>query len=429
MIAKKGLFEGELHIGGGERPAVVPAHVASQEESIGAPGVLQRPAFGELRYGVQPFVQSYQAVEDLVCNRMRVARRRHGRVERARIAALGNDQGDGLIPRRWRGAARGRGHDDQQSDRFPGGDHGGMLPQTRRKERATPSPASSARRLIADGGSMATNVVLEAQVPVWSGKEQNVRAGSLRMEGDAMDMNRRTLLMSLVAGSGTRAGQPSLAQDSAAPDPSLYIPKAHLVEERRFLHDFMDEFAFADLVTAIPALRITHIPTLLDRAAGRFGTILGHISAQNPQRAAFDGAQSAVIVFRGPHGYISPTWYAKADVVPTWNFAVVHASGRPRAIADKARTHHLLSRLIAKFEGAVKSGYDFAKLPEGYVSRMMQGIQAFEMPIDVLEGKFKLGQERSEGDRQGVLEHLRDGGYRERSLYELTEGFYRTPPK
>jgi transcriptional regulator len=244
-----------------------------------------------------------------------------------------------------------------------------------------------------------------------------------------MDMDRRTLLMSLVAGSGMLASEAALAQDSPTPDRSLYIPRAHLVEDRTFLHDFMDEFAFVDLVTATPMVRITHIPTLLDRAAGRYGTILGHISAQNPQRTALDGAQNAVIVFRGPHGYISPTWYAKADVVPTWNFAVVHASGRPRAITDKARTHDLLSRLIAKFESEVKSGYDFSKLPESYVSRMMQGIAPFEMPIDALEGKFKLGQERSEGDRQGVLARLREGGYRERSLHELTEGFYRMTSK
>jgi transcriptional regulator len=192
----------------------------------------------------------------------------------------------------------------------------------------------------------------------------------------------------------------------------------------------MDEFAFVDLVTASPTLRITHIPVILDRTAGRYGSLLAHISAQNPQRVTFDGAHTAIVVFRGPHGYISPSWYAKQDVTPTWNFSVVHASGRPKAITDSAQAHALLARLIRKFEGSVKSsGYDFSKLPESYVTGMMKGIAPFEMEIEALEGKFKLGQERSEGDRQGVLAHLQKEAYHERSLYEMTEAFYRTVPK
>src|SRR5579883_1777947 len=119
-----------------------------------------------------------------------------------------------------------------------------------------------------------------------------------------MKMNRRALLASLAAaGSSLRAQQPG-----APPPGSLYIPKAHLVEDRKFLHDFMDEFSFVELITAAPDLRITHIPVFLDRSAGKFGAIYGHISKQNPQSRTFDGNHDAVIVFRGPHGYISPTW-------------------------------------------------------------------------------------------------------------------------
>jgi transcriptional regulator len=244
-----------------------------------------------------------------------------------------------------------------------------------------------------------------------------------------MNMHRRTMIMSLIAGPGMLApGQP--APESSAPDPSLYIPKAHLVEDRKFLHDFMDEFPFVDLVTPQPTLRITHIPAVLDRTAGRYGTILAHISAQNPQRATFDGAHGAVIVFRGPHGYISPSWYAKQDVVPTWNFSVVHASGRPKAMTDPVRARGLLARLIKKFESAVgSSSYDFSKLPDSYVTGLMKGIAPFEMEIEALEGKFKLGQERPEGDKQGVLAHLQKGAYHERSLYDVTEAFYRTVPR
>ena len=247
-----------------------------------------------------------------------------------------------------------------------------------------------------------------------------------------MELDRRTVLFSLLATPLVIGDESAQAQDgSAPPDPSLYIPKAHLVEERKFLHDFMEEFSFVDLITATPTLRITHIPSVLDRTKGRFGAVLGHISAQNPQRASFDGTQRALIVFRGPHGYISPTWYSTTgNVVPTWNFGVVHVSGRPKAIAEPARTRELLATLIKKNERGVGSTtYDFAALPEDYVAKMMQGITAFEMEIEAIEGKFKLGQERSPADRQGILAHLREGGYRERSLYDVTEAFYRATPK
>jgi transcriptional regulator len=247
-----------------------------------------------------------------------------------------------------------------------------------------------------------------------------------------MDITRRTMLLGLASTTALAAGDDVRGQESPpAPDPSLYSPKAHLVEDRAFLHDFMEEHSFVDLITATPTLRITHIPSFLDRGRGRFGTVLGHISAQNPQKQAFDGRQSAVIVFRGPHGYISPTWYAKQDsVVPTWNFGVVHVSGRPRLISDKARTYELLATLIRANERRIGStGYDFAAQPKEYVERMMQGISPFEMELEAIEGKFKLGHERSEADRNGVLGHLEKEPYRERSLYQLTSAFYQRSPK
>jgi transcriptional regulator len=246
------------------------------------------------------------------------------------------------------------------------------------------------------------------------------------------DLNRRAVLLGLLSAAAMCDENPIAAQEAqTAPDPTLYIPRAHVVEERAFLHDFMEEYAFVSLITTTPTLRITHIPTILDRARGRLGTIRAHISVQNPQKAALDGTHEAVIVFRGPHSYISANWYAVRDsVVPTWNFGVVHASGRPRLITDRDKAYDLLATLIRTNERrAGSTGYDFAGQPREYVDRMMQGISPFEMEIDALEGKFKLGQERSEGDRAGVLEHLKAGGYKERSLYELTAALYQNRPK
>jgi transcriptional regulator len=204
------------------------------------------------------------------------------------------------------------------------------------------------------------------------------------------------------------------------PGETLYIPQPHLVKDRKLLHDFMDEFAFVDLVTAAPAIRITHIPALLRRDAGKHGTVFGHISRQNPQRAALESREQGMIVFRGPHSYISPSWYAKTEAVPTWNFAVVHASGKLKPITDKKALQGLLAQLIQKFD---QSTYDFHKLPESYVDGMVGGIIGFEMEIELLEGKFKLGQERSAADQAGILQNLPEVK-RERSMHDFTASFY-----
>jgi len=254
--------------------------------------------------------------------------------------------------------------------------------------------------------------------------------------GSIMKVHRRNLLAGLAF-----AGAFAELESQAEPNPddhsafanTVYIPKAHLVEDRKFLHEFMNENAFVDLVTATPTLRITHIPCFMDRTKGEFGTIFGHISRNNEQTKAFDGVQQAVLVFRGPHGYISPSWYPKHDLsVPTWNFGVVHASGALRKITDKDELHGLLAKLIAKNEDYRKSDYDFAKLPDSYINGMLGGIVGFEMNIALLEGKFKLGHEHNEGDRAAILEHLK-AEKPEKSLYDLTAAFYQahpvTPPK
>ncbi len=204
---------------------------------------------------------------------------------------------------------------------------------------------------------------------------------------------------------------------------SLYIPQPQRVEDREVLHDFMDEFPFADLVTSTPAIRITHIPVMLDRAAGKYGILYGHLSRQNPQSRMLDGQHPSLVVFHGPHGYISPTWYEKTEVVPTWNFAVVHVSGKPRPVTEKKALHDLLRKLIDKFERYERSAYDFTKLSDSYKYGLMAGIVGFEMEIELIEGKFKLGQERSETDKASVLRHLRSANP-PRSLHDLTASFY-----
>jgi transcriptional regulator len=239
-------------------------------------------------------------------------------------------------------------------------------------------------------------------------------------------MNRRNLLAGFALASVEARAQ---TRTTGAAAESLYIPKPQLIEDRRLLHDFMEEFAFVDLVTVSPSLRITHIPVWLDRAAGAYGTIHGHISRQNPQSGAFDGRQTGVIVFRGPHGYISPTWYTKTEnVVPTWNFAVVHATGKLRPVEGNKELNELLSKLIAKFESYEGTSYDFTRIDDSYKNGLMGGIIGFELEIELLEGKFKLGQDRSPADKQSLLKKLGDARA-PRSLREFTASFYERQSK
>jgi transcriptional regulator len=214
-------------------------------------------------------------------------------------------------------------------------------------------------------------------------------------------MKRRDLF-SAFAGAIASAGNAGPGMET------LYIPDAHRVEDLKLLHDTMEDYPFAGLVTTAPSLRITHIPVWLDRSAGKFGTVYGHVAKHNPQSSVFDGRNTAVIVFQGPHAYISPTWYENPKSVPTWNFSTVHASGKPQPVTDESQLHALLATLIARSEGKYsKSNYNLDELPQTYTNSLMQGIVGFRMPVEMLEGKFKLGQERSEKDKESVIAHLK----------------------
>jgi len=216
-------------------------------------------------------------------------------------------------------------------------------------------------------------------------------------------MKRRDLITGFA---GAVAG--TAAPDAGVGMETLYIPDAHRVEDLKLLQDTMDDYPFADLVTTSPALRITHIPVWLDRGAGKFGTLYGHVAKHNPQSSAFDERNTAVIVFHGPHAYISPSWYENPKSVPTWNFSTVHVSGKPQPVTDESQLRALLATLIVRSEGKYSKGnYNFEELPKSYTSSLMQGIVGFRMPIENLEGKFKLGQERSEKDKGSIVAHLK----------------------
>ena len=191
----------------------------------------------------------------------------------------------------------------------------------------------------------------------------------------------------------------------------MYVPKHFEVDELPLLHDMMSANSFATLVTASSegSPFATHLPLLLDRDAGEFGALRGHVARANPHWKDLDGVREALVIFSGAHGYISPAWYSTDRAVPTWNYVAVHAYGRPRVIEDPKRTMAVLCDLVEAYEDRREGRWRLESAPAEYIEGMARAIVAFEMPIERLEGKFKLSQNRPD-DIEGVVEALRSQG-------------------
>jgi transcriptional regulator len=192
----------------------------------------------------------------------------------------------------------------------------------------------------------------------------------------------------------------------------MYLPP-HFNEDRLdVLHGAMREAGLATLVTlGSDGLVASHLPMLLE-PGGRYGTLVGHVSRGNPQwRDVAD--LDALAIFLGPDAYISPSWYATKQetgkVVPTWNYVAVHAYGRVRFFDEPERLLALVTRLTEKHEGGRASPWAVSDAPAAFVESMLKGFVGFELPIERLEGKWKMSQNRPAADRAGVVEGLRAG--------------------
>jgi transcriptional regulator len=150
----------------------------------------------------------------------------------------------------------------------------------------------------------------------------------------------------------------------------------------------------------------THLPFLVDDARGPLGTLRGHVARANPHWRYLAAGRPTLVVFSGAHAYVSPAWYASHPSVPTWNYVAVHASGTGVLVEDPARVKTLLVDLVRVYEGEGPAAWSFESLPADYVDGMQRGIVAFEIPIERLEGKAKLSQNRSAEDQARTREAL-----------------------
>ena len=188
----------------------------------------------------------------------------------------------------------------------------------------------------------------------------------------------------------------------------MYIPKAFREDDIGTLHTFIQAYSFATLVTLHEGMPFaTHLPFLLDAERGPNGILLAHMACANPQWHDFASAQEVLVIFQGPHTYISPSWYEVELSVPTWNYAVVHAYGLPHLIEDGEELYKLLKTLIQTHEANFEMPWPF-QLPDDYLQKMMRAIVGFEIEITRLEGKFKLSQNRTETERENVIAALQE---------------------
>jgi transcriptional regulator len=149
----------------------------------------------------------------------------------------------------------------------------------------------------------------------------------------------------------------------------------------------------------------THMPVLHRQGGGEHGTLVTHMARANPQWKHFADGREVLAIFHGPHAYISPNWYESRPVVPTWNYAVVHAYGVPRLVEDKDQLRGMLRELVDTFEATQPQPYGTV-LTDEHIDKLAPGIVGFEIPISRIEAKFKLSQNRSAADQAGVIAAL-----------------------
>jgi transcriptional regulator len=183
----------------------------------------------------------------------------------------------------------------------------------------------------------------------------------------------------------------------------MYIPPAFTVPDRHWAIALMERDPFGLLVTCgDPYPVTTHLPMLPFERDGAL-YVAGHVAAANPHAKAIVAQAPATAIFTGAHAFVSASWYEEPyRTVPTWNYSAVHASGRLR----EASGREVLALIVARFEGDAPDAWRMEGLEESYLEKQLEGIVAFEMPVERLDAKAKLSQNRTPADRARVERKL-----------------------
>ncbi|MES2535930.1 MAG: FMN-binding negative transcriptional regulator [Pseudomonadota bacterium] len=195
----------------------------------------------------------------------------------------------------------------------------------------------------------------------------------------------------------------------------MYLPPAFREDRLEHQHALVRAHPFGLLVIAGSAgLSANPLPFVMYSDEGEFGTLRAHFSRGNPLWTELSAVQECLVVFQGPQHYITPSWYPTKQetgkVVPTWNYATVHAWGAPRVVDDAAWLRRQLEDLTHSQEGARPAPWRVDDAPASFIAAQMNGIIGVEIPIVRIEGKWKVSQNRTEAERQGVIDGLRAEG-------------------
>lgn len=187
---------------------------------------------------------------------------------------------------------------------------------------------------------------------------------------------------------------------------ALYVPRTFEPGDRAIASRLMHDHPFATLLTpGDPEPHLSHVPLLLQPSCEPHGCLIGHVARANPHWRRFADAES-IAVFHGPHAYVSPAWYADpAAMVPTWNYATVHAHGAIDVVDDPLESRRILQALVHRFESPRDVPWTLA-MPEARLEALVGAIVAFRMRIRRIDAKLKLSQNRSRDDRSRVIAAL-----------------------
>lgn len=200
----------------------------------------------------------------------------------------------------------------------------------------------------------------------------------------------------------------------------MYIPKFNRVNDRGLLLEAMRRYSFAIIFGTVGAANgatATHLP-LLVKDEGEHGLLEGHFARANAHWTDLAGRET-LVVFPGPHSYVSPRNYVEELSVPTWNYIAIHAYGTLELIESDDEKRRLVEELVAQHEPAY--GDRWRAMPEGYRRTMLAGIMGFRIPIARIEGKFKLSQNRKPEEQANVRATQVSGSDNERELAQWME--------
>ncbi|MBN9259391.1 MAG: FMN-binding negative transcriptional regulator [Hyphomicrobium sp.] len=191
----------------------------------------------------------------------------------------------------------------------------------------------------------------------------------------------------------------------------MYVPEHFKLGDVAEQHALMRAYPFAALITMSDAgYEVTHLPTKL-KSEGALGVVECHVSRANPHWREIAKSGRGLLMYTGPQAYITPGWYpskaAHGKVVPTWNYAVVHAHGTAEIVDDREWLVRHVSELTDQQEAGTATPWATSDAPGNYIEVMSRGIVGMRFTIERLEGKAKMSQNREIPDREGVVAGLK----------------------